>query len=73
MAEMIETGKDGYLFGVGDIDGMAQAGIKLLDDKNYHKKISFEAQKKAKNSFSPEIIVPQYEKLYESIIKSSCP
>lgn len=70
MAEMIDNGKDSYLFNVGDIDGMAEAGIKLLDDKDNYKKISSAAQKKAKESFSPEIIVPQYEKLYQSVIKS---
>ena len=70
MAEMIDNGKDGYLFDVGDIDGMAEAGIKLLDDKDSYKKISAAAQKKAKEGFSPEIIVPQYEKLYESVIKN---
>lgn len=70
MAEMIDSGKDGYLFDVGDIDGMAEAGIKLLDDKDSYKKISSAAQKKAKEGFSPEIIVPQYEKLYESVIKN---
>ena len=70
MAEMIDNGKDGYLFDVGDIDGMAEAGIKLLDDKDSYKKISAAAQKKAKEGFSPEIIVPQYEKLYESVVKN---
>lgn len=70
MSEMIESGKDGYLFEVGDTSSMASAAIEILTDDIKYQEISSSAKKKVDENFTPEIIVPQYEKLYESVIKS---
>lgn len=71
MGEMIDHEKNGYLYDVGDVAEMANAAIEVLSDAKKYSKISDAAQKKVKENFTPEIIIPQYEKLYESVIKSS--
>lgn len=68
MPEMIVDGESGFLCEIGDVEVMAKKGIEILKDEVTAKKIAMAAQSKIKESFSPEIIVPQYEAYYEKIL-----
>lgn len=70
MPEMIEDGKEGFLSDIGDIDTMVKKTIEILSSPKLAKTLSQNAQKKVKDNFTPEIIVDQYEKLYEQVLRS---
>lgn len=62
-------GKTGFMSKVGDYEDMAKNTITLLSDEamlNAFKENAFEQAKK----FDIDIILPQYEKLYEEVIKT---
>lgn len=67
MPEMIETGENGFLVDVGDIESMVNYAVKLLDDKSLYDKISGSARERVLNNFVPEKIIPQYEELYRQL------
>ena len=60
-------GKTGYLSDVGDIADMAKNAISLLEDEQQFRKFRINAFDQAKE-FDIKNILPQYEKLYESLI-----
>lgn len=53
----------GYLFNVGDVEGMAGACIELLKDEKLYKRISNNAYNRAQQ-FNLDKIVSQYEEFY---------
>jgi glycosyltransferase involved in cell wall biosynthesis len=67
--EVIDHGRTGYLAPVGDIDAMSTYAIELLQNEAQHCQFALEAQKQAKERFDYRLIVPQYEKLYESTLR----
>lgn len=68
LPEIIEQGICGYMANVGDIEAMSQYGIQILKDDESLLKFKKEAKKKAA-MFDIHNIVPQYENLYERILK----
>lgn len=68
--EVIEHGRTGYLAPVGDVDAMSGFAIELLQDEARHCQFGTEAQQQAKARFDHRLIVPQYEKLYETTLAS---
>lgn len=60
-------GSTGFTCNVGDVDDMAQKAIKLLSDDALHAEFRENARKKALE-FSKELIMPQYEALYEKAL-----
>lgn len=70
MPEMIEHGKHGYLAKVGDIDGMAGYGIKILSSPEHHQELSKAAAKRAASEYSADRIITQYEELYKRVISA---
>lgn len=69
MPEMIKSNVNGFLAEIGDIDLMAKYSIDLLSDNILYQKISNNAKKKVEKYFTPEKIIPQYEKVYSKVIK----
>ena len=65
---MVEDGVNGHLLPVGDIDGMAEAGIRILTDPSHAKALSVAARAIAMERFSIEAVVPRYEALYERVL-----
>ncbi|ETP70709.1 N-acetyl-alpha-D-glucosaminyl L-malate synthase [Planococcus glaciei CHR43] len=66
--EIIESGKNGYLVGLGDIEDAASRAIGILTDAKQHetlKKGSLETVEQHFNSFK---ILEQYEALYERLL-----
>ena len=61
--------KTGFLCDVGDVEGMANQAIKLLNDADVLDKFKMNAFEHAKN-FSIENIYPIYEQLYTDLLGS---
>ncbi|HVF88943.1 MAG TPA: N-acetyl-alpha-D-glucosaminyl L-malate synthase BshA [Blastocatellia bacterium] len=64
--EVVEDGETGYLFEVGDVDGMAEAAVMLLTDDSRRELMGRNGRRVA-TRFATEKIIPQYEELYDSV------
>jgi N-acetyl-alpha-D-glucosaminyl L-malate synthase BshA len=65
--ELIDDGRNGLLFEVGDIDSMAEAAIALLHDEPRLTAMSQAARKTAQDRFCASRIIPLYENYYERV------
>ena len=69
MKEMVEENKTGFLSKIGDIKKMVSDTIELLANTKQYEEFSKNGIKAVNEKYRPEIIVPQYEKLYKQILK----
>ena len=67
LPEVVDDGVTGYLAAVGDVDAMADAGIRLLRDSEHWQRAS-SAARAAAERFSADRIVPLYERFYEEVL-----
>jgi len=67
--EVIEDGVSGYLRGVDDLDGMAEAAVRLLTDTALHARVAAEARRTAETRFADTKIVPMYEAYYHEVLR----
>lgn len=65
--EVIEDGVTGVLVPTANSRALSKAVEKLIADSTLRQKLGIAAQKSARQNFSPEIIVPQYEELYRRL------
>ena len=63
--EVIRNGETGFLCTVGDVEAMAAAAIDLLSDRTRWRDMSTLAASDARERFSLDAIVGEYEKFYE--------
>jgi L-malate glycosyltransferase len=66
--ELIDHGETGLLFGVGDVDGMAQGAIGLLRDRDRLEEMRDTARRAAQKRFCATLVLPQYVSYYESVL-----
>ena len=66
--EVVEEGESGYLFEVGDVAGMAKAALQVLSDDRERERLGRRGREIAVTRFATDIIIPQYEQLYESVV-----
>jgi N-acetyl-alpha-D-glucosaminyl L-malate synthase BshA len=71
LPEVVEHGESGYLFPVGSVEEMAEAGIEVLRDADRHKAMSQAGRQIAVERFSAASVVPRYEAFYEDIVRAS--
>ena len=69
LPEVIEHGTSGYMFDVGDIEAMAEAGLRILGDDEHWRSLSEAGRALAEERFSSERVVPQYERYYEQVLR----
>jgi N-acetyl-alpha-D-glucosaminyl L-malate synthase BshA len=69
LPEIAIQGKTGYLNDIGDIYGMSDNAIRILEDEAVLKQFKANAAAHAKN-FDIHRIVPQYEALYNRFLKA---
>lgn len=62
--EVVDDGESGFLFEIGDIDGMADAARRILEDESERKRLGTAGRRIAAERFASEKIIPQYEDLY---------
>ncbi|MGG5253816.1 N-acetyl-alpha-D-glucosaminyl L-malate synthase BshA [Neobacillus sp. SM06] len=66
--EVITDGVNGYISQLGDIQDIAQKAIHLLQDEDFHQKVSQQALETVKQKFKAEAIVAQYEDIYSTLL-----
>ena len=62
-------GKTGFLADVGDVEKMAEYGVKLLSDENLLKEMKKAAKEVAK-TFDYKRVIPMYENLYHQVVEN---
>lgn len=67
--EVVEDGGCGFLFEIGDIDRMAEAALNVLKDDAERKRLGARGREIAISNFTTDRIIPQYEQLYERLIR----
>ncbi len=68
LPEVVRDGVDGYLRPVGDVEGMAEAALRLLSDAPLWERFSAEARRRAERDFPTEDLVSRYRALYETTL-----
>jgi glycosyltransferase involved in cell wall biosynthesis len=66
--EVIEEDGCGYMFEVGDVNGMAEAALRVLSDDSERERLGKRGREIAVSRFATETIIPQYEALYQAVI-----
>lgn len=65
--EVVRDGETGFLRPVGDVEGMAEAAVRVLSDDALHQRLSRQAVARARSAFSMADKVKEYERLYQSL------
>mgnify|MGYP000635262680 FL=1 len=68
--EVMLDGRTGYCCSVGDIDGMTEKALSLLNDPHKMANFQKDARKQAQK-FDQKEIIPSYEKLYQKLLNNS--
>lgn len=71
LPEVVEDGVNGYLFPVGAVEDMADAGVALLSDEALHARFAEAGRALAVERFSARSVVPRYEAYYERVLEGS--
>ena len=66
--EVIEEGGCGYMFEIGDVKGMAEAALRVVNDAGLRNRLGRRGREIATSRFTTEQIIPQYEALYRKVI-----
>jgi L-malate glycosyltransferase len=69
--ELIDNGVSGLLYEVGDVEGMAAGALALLTDRDRLEVMRDAARKTARTRFCATLVLPQYVKYYEQVLKGS--
>jgi N-acetyl-alpha-D-glucosaminyl L-malate synthase BshA len=70
LPEVIENGDTGFLVGVGDIDAMAAKAIEIMSNPERAKQMGARGRQRAREAFTVERILPQYEAFYQQALLS---
>lgn len=66
--EVVVDGETGFLFDLGAVEEMAEAGISLLKDDDEWVRFSRAARSHAVDHFSHQAVIPRYEELYREVL-----
>ncbi|WP_042196114.1 N-acetyl-alpha-D-glucosaminyl L-malate synthase BshA [Paenibacillus camerounensis] len=66
--EVIKHGKTGYLSPIGDVEGMANQAIQILNTTGLHERFKQAGIERARSYFDSGHIVAQYERLYYRVM-----
>ena len=66
--DIIRHGENGLLVKNGDIQGLAEAMMKLMEDEALRRKMSMEARK-ITETYSEEVVMKQWMELFERLMK----
>lgn len=67
--EVIEDNKSGRLLPAGDAESLARATGELIQNRELRASLGQAAQKRARDKFSADAIVPKYEALYQRVCR----
>jgi N-acetyl-alpha-D-glucosaminyl L-malate synthase BshA len=68
LPEVVRDGETGYLVEVGDTRTMAERAVEVLSDEKRRQEMGARGREWAVERFNTEIVIPQYEKLYERVV-----
>lgn len=68
LPEVVRDGEHGFLLPVGDVEGMAAAAARLLDDEAMRRRFGEAARRWAVERFGQAEIVARYRALYERVL-----
>lgn len=68
LPEVITDGVNGFLRSPDDIDGMGDAAVQLLTDRDLHARMTSDATRHVRDQFCEERIVPMYEDYYRRVL-----
>ncbi len=69
--DAIESDKDGLLVNAGDVEALAQALIKLIQDRELNAQLAKSGKTKFENNFSQQAILPQLQSIYDSLTRKA--
>jgi N-acetyl-alpha-D-glucosaminyl L-malate synthase BshA len=69
--EVVEDDGCGYLFEIGDVNGMSSAAVRILANESERVRLGARGRAIAVSQFATDNIIPQYEDLYRSVIDES--
>ena len=73
LPEVVTHGETGFLFPMGNVEEMADAGLSLLKDPDRWTRFSEAARADAIGRFSNDRVVPMYEALYQEVLSGGFP
>jgi N-acetyl-alpha-D-glucosaminyl L-malate synthase BshA len=65
--EVVTDGETGYLRPVGDVDGMAAAALRLLQDEDLRRRFGRAGRERAIQVFSQDAVVARYREIYQRV------
>jgi L-malate glycosyltransferase len=68
LPEVVEDGVQGFLRPVGDVEGMANAALKILEDDAVWQRFSQASRARAETEFPTDGLVARYRALYEKTL-----
>ena len=68
--EVVPHGEAGYLYPVGDVEGMSEGALRILNDSELQKRLGSAGRSIAIERFSADRVVPVYEACYERAVES---
>jgi L-malate glycosyltransferase len=67
LPEVVENGRSGFLCPVGDVDGMAEAALRLLGDEPMRLAFGEAGRRRAVEVFGQDAVVGRYRELYDRV------
>jgi N-acetyl-alpha-D-glucosaminyl L-malate synthase BshA len=67
LPEVVVDGETGFLCAVGDVDGMAEAAMRLLADEELRQRLGRAARRRAIEQFSQDAVVQRYRSIYQRV------
>ena len=65
--EVVVDGETGFLCGVGDVEGMAAAALRLLTDEDLRRRLGRAGRERAISEFSQDAVVQRYRSIYRRV------
>jgi L-malate glycosyltransferase len=69
--ELIESGKSGLLYPVGDIDVLSSELILVLEDKQFANRLTERSREQIRGKFDEGAIIKQYQEFYAGLVSGS--
>jgi len=69
LIEVVADGETGILCPVGDFEAMGRAAVELIRAPERRKTMGIAGRRRVIENFSPDLIVPQYERYYAALLR----
>ena len=67
LPEVVVHGETGYMCDVGDVEGMASAALRLLQDEELRNRMGAAGRRRAVEEFSQDAVVQRYRAIYDRV------